>query len=322
MVKTHGGPDEQGIPSYDFSSNANACGPCPQALNALHHADPRHYPDPAYTRLRAALADWHGVAPVRVLLAASASEFIYRITACAVRLGVRCAHWPQPGYGDYALAAQAWGLKPVQPGERPGLFWACEPSSPLGQVQPCPLPDAATLFTVLDRAYEPLRLSGQPSFGAAVLERVWQLWSPNKALGLTGVRAAYCIAPLHAEETAAQLDQLCASWPLGAHGEALLQAWVTPAVQQWLADSRDTLCEWKTQQLALCAELGWEVAPSVANFFCVRPDRALDVQRLRAAGVKLRDATSFGLPGWWRMRVHTPQAQQVLRDLHADTDQA
>ena len=30
---------------------------------------------------------------------------------------------------------------------------------------------------------------------AARRDRVWQLWTPNKALGLTGVRAAYAITP-------------------------------------------------------------------------------------------------------------------------------
>ena len=31
----HGGTDHQGVPAWDFSTNSNACGPCPQALEAL-----------------------------------------------------------------------------------------------------------------------------------------------------------------------------------------------------------------------------------------------------------------------------------------------
>ena len=49
---THGGPDEQGVPMHDFSTNANAAGPCPGALAALREADAAHYPDPRSTALR------------------------------------------------------------------------------------------------------------------------------------------------------------------------------------------------------------------------------------------------------------------------------
>ena len=75
-VHVHGGPDALGVPVHDFSTNANACGPCPQALAAVRDADAAHYPDPSYLALRSRLAAFHGVAPARVLLAASASEFI------------------------------------------------------------------------------------------------------------------------------------------------------------------------------------------------------------------------------------------------------
>ncbi|MGH8848748.1 MAG: aminotransferase class I/II-fold pyridoxal phosphate-dependent enzyme, partial [Polaromonas sp.] len=80
-VRVHGGPDHQGVPLHDFSTNSNACGPCPAALAAVSQADASHYPDASYTALRRQLAAFHGVDLQRVLLAASASEFIFRITA-------------------------------------------------------------------------------------------------------------------------------------------------------------------------------------------------------------------------------------------------
>jgi histidinol-phosphate aminotransferase len=40
----------------------------------------------------------------------------------------------------------------------------------------------------------PLRLDGRPWPPPGRLG-LWQLWTPNKALGLTGVRAAYAMAP-------------------------------------------------------------------------------------------------------------------------------
>jgi histidinol-phosphate aminotransferase len=318
-VRVHGGPDAQGVPLHDFSTNSNACGPCPQALAAVQGADATRYPDAAYTALRAQLAAFHGVAPERVLLAGSASEFIFRVSAWAKQQGGRLVWLPPQHYGDYASAAQAWGLQRVDHAADAQLAWACDPSSPLGQAQAglAELVQTAPVL-VLDRAYEPLRLSGALALTQEQLLRVWQLWTPNKALGLTGVRAAYVIAPLGALEQAAQLERLSPSWPLGAHGVALLQAWLQPAVQAWLQSSLATLRDWKARQLTVCEALGWTCLPSSANYFCARPDLqgealAQALVALRAQGIKLRDTTSFGLPGHVRLGVLAPQAQDALQ---------
>jgi histidinol-phosphate aminotransferase len=317
----HGGPDALGVPRHDFSTNSHACGPCPQALAAVQAADVALYPDPAYTVLRGQLARWHGVGAERVLIAGSASEFIFRITALAARgasrPGVRL---PDHGYGDYARAAQAWGLPVVNADVQAQLLWCCEPSSPLGQDE-VDLPQRvaaldAAQWLVLDCAYVPLRLQGTASLDAAARDRVWQLWTPNKALGLTGVRAAYVIAPAGAQAVVRELRELAPSWVTGGQGVALLAAWTQTDVQAWLHDSLHTLRAWKVQQVALCETLGWAVQPGVANFFCVRPGVAraeAALSFLRTQGIKLRDAASFGLPGYWRLGVLPPASQQALR---------
>lgn len=315
----HGGVDALGAARVDFSTNSNACGPCPQALAAVQAADATLYPDPLYTALRRRLASFHRVPPERLLLAGSASEFIFRITGWAWQQGVRRVQLPVHHYGDNARAAQAWGLQRAADGAG-ALVWACEPSSPLGQAhQPWCLDAAHTV--VLDRAYAPLRLSGVPSLSDAQLDRVWQLFTPNKALGLTGVRAAYVIAPAGAsarekgqiDAAVAGLNLIAPSWPLGAHGVALLQAWVMPEVQAWLLECLPTLRDWKTRQIDMLQNLGWTCLPSEANFFCAQPPQPLDLAALRVThGIKLRDCASFGLPGWVRLGVSGPQAQELL----------
>ena len=313
MNNVHGGPDALGVPRWDFSTNANACGPCPSALVAVKQADARHYPDPAYTVLRESLAAFHAVDAARIVLAGSASEFIGRFTAWVAREGGQRVWLPALAYRDCAQAAQAWKLERVLDPARAHLAWLCEPSSPLGQAEPsAPGAVASGVRTVLDRAYEPLRLSGRCSLDPATLQGVWQLWTPNKAMGLTGVRGAYAIAPERALAEARALDQLAPSWPLGAHAVALLDAWVSPAAQDWLALSLQTLRAWKAEQRALLAELDWTVLPCDANYFCAAPPHPLDAPALRAAGIKLRDTTSFGLAGHWRLGVLPPEAQQVL----------
>ena len=342
--RVHGGPGPDGPATFDFSTTANACGPCPMALQAVLAADRRHYPDPAYTALKAQLAEFHGVARARVVLAASASEFIFRLTGLT---GTGPVAVPPHAFGDYATAARGWGrVCVVHDGaadDRATLRWVTDPSSPLGQPVDPPSDLASHAVTVLDRACEPLRLHGHSGWQAGgALDRVFQLWSPNKALGLTGVRAAYAIAPVG--EAGAQwcqrLEAACPSWPLGAEGVALLQAWVQPPVQAWVAASRDTLRGWQTRQHAALQALGWQVLPSVTNFNLVRPRWAtaaegVDVadgagsgqvgsaqegarchaalhQALKAAGVAWRDTASFGLPGAWRVSVQPPSAQDAM----------
>ncbi len=360
LQRIHGGPDASGVPRFDFSTNSNACGPCPIALAAVQQADATHYPDASYTALRQQLAAFHHVEVSRVLLAGSASEFIFRITAWVAQHALQQQQNLQNGghfhhanvclplysYGDYAQAALAWGLGQTTQPDAADLVWACEPSSPLGgphaawprwltevsknaNATPDFLKDAQPKNSptlVLDCAYEPLRLSGASSLTEAQRAQVWQLWTPNKALGLTGVRAAYVIAPLGSESTVAALERLCASWPVGAHGVALLQTWVLPEVQAWLAESLQTLNIWKARQIERLQTLGWQCLPSDTPFFCARPYASLDVadlpknlvllnrdlKHLRTSGFKLRDATSFGLPGHVRVSVQPPMAQEAL----------
>jgi histidinol-phosphate aminotransferase len=181
---------------------------------------------------------------------------------------------------------------------------------------------AASQVVVLDRAYEPLRLSGVATLSDTDLQQVWQLWSPNKALGMTGVRAAYLIAPsaaLEANRFAARLGTLlqwlAPSWPVGTQGVAMLQAWCLPSVQRWLLNSRQSLMRWKQQQLALCERLGWATMVSDTNYHLAQP-LSTDWPGLaawrREHGIKLRDASSFGLTGWVRMGVLSPGSQQAL----------
>lgn len=307
----HGGPDALGMAAHDFSTNTNACGPCPQALAAVLQADARHYPDPGYGALRERLAQVHGVQPSRIHVAASGSEFIMRMTAAVQQRGGRSVHAPRPGYGDYARAALVLGMALVSPSDAQ-LVWHGDPASPTGHSAGAP-ELAADAVGVVDMAYAPLRLEGV----AAAAEHYWQLWTPNKALGLTGVRAAYAVAPEAADERLVQtLDALMPSWPIGAHGVAMLRSWTEAQVRQWVSDCLPVLREWKLRQLLLCESIGWQCLPGDASFFCARPlagNMPALLDRLRAAhGIKLRDATSLGLAGHVRLNVLPPASQDAL----------
>lgn len=328
VKRTHGGPDALGSVKHDFSTNSNACGPCPFSALAISEADATRYPDPSYRVLRQQLADFHSVEYSRIVLAASASEFIFRFSAW---LALSSKHGdsskarvfiPQLAYGDYGYAAQAWGLEVVNDCNSANLVWACDPSSPLGQSL-CEAPQWLTRsesqvnspgqHVVLDCAYAPLRLEGESAFNEKQRSMVWQLFTPNKALGLTGIRAAYAVAPIHAEEAAKALEERCASWPIGAHGVAMLQSWVSLETQSWVAESRLILAAWKIRQINMLESLGWKCLPSISNFFCAQPPIAFEVETLRGCGIKLRDTRSLGLPRYFRLGVLPPASQDVLK---------
>lgn len=316
-VRHHGGPDALGVPAWDFSTNANACGPAPSVWRAVQQADATRYPDPASTALREALAAFHGVPASRIVVGVSVSELIMRMTAAVARWSPSASVFvPQPAYSDYAHAARAHGLVLQSDPLQAQLVWHTLPSSPQGRVEPVPVMSNHAV-AVLDCAYLPLCWDHR--LGPATLPpSAWQFWSPNKATGLTGVRAAYAIAPGGSEELQALMEAMAPSWPLGAHGVALLQAWVEPVAQEWLRASLGTLRGWHAMQQARCESMGWTCQPSSTPFFVARctagdaapwPDM---LARLRARGVKLRDTASMGLPGWVRLSVQPPAAQQAL----------
>lgn len=314
MADHHGGADRWGVPEWDFSTCANAAAPHELLRRRIAQADATRYPDPEHHALREQLAAHHGVSPRRVLLAASASEFIQRITGVVARLSPGGVAVPRHAYADYARAALAHGL-PLRGRDvlHAGLRWACEPSSPLGGDEP-PLPQDGEQPTVLDAVYEPLRLHGRGTWPATRRDAVFVLHGPNKVLGLTGVRGAYAVAPL-APRWQRWIDALQAaapSWPLGAHAAAMLRAWCEPATQAEVATQLGLLRQWKQRFQSALGHAGIEHRDSVTPFFVLRPPSRITVEQLRRAGIKLRDTTSFGLPGWARVNTLAGPAQEAL----------
>lgn len=309
----HGGTDAGPSARHDFSTNANALGPDPHMLAVLRAVDPTGYPDPTYTRVREALARWHGRDLDEVVVGAGACELIHR----AVRAAAGPVVVLEPTFGEYRYAAEVAGL-PVRATtdseqfERalPGAALAilCDPNSPDGRnddiARLAAAADAADCRLLLDLAYRPLSQHRPPLPAGA-----WQLWAPNKAHGVTGIRAGYLLAP---RTDGAALSH-APSWVLSAHGTAFLEALPNAAAQQWVVDTRATLWRWRDRLVARLDDLDIAVTASTANFLLAHVgDATVKTASLRDAGIRVRDATSFGLPDALRLSAQPPQAQDAL----------
>lgn len=315
LVSLHGGTDSGAEPRWDFSTNANPLGPCPAVLSAVRGADLTRYPDPLYTSLRAELAAHHATTPDRIVVGAGASELILRL--------VRATPGPVlllgPTFSEYARCAAIEGRRVLEArtpeafldGQRShrGLGFICWPNNPTGEIWPLEFLRAAAAIgdVAVDLAYAPL--SPYLAEAEAAAAQAIRLYAPNKSFGLTGLRAAYAVTP----HPAPCLAERAPAWVIGPDGAAFLAASVGAPALHWLADCRPTLAAWRETLASDLAGLGLPVRESPATFLLARVGHATQTaRRLRAHGLRVRDATSFGLPDWIRLAAAPPERQADL----------
>jgi histidinol-phosphate aminotransferase len=317
LAPVHGGTDALPEPRYDFSSNANALGPCPAVLAAVRAADVSRYPDPHYTHLRERLAAWHGTTPDRIVVGAGASELILRLVRHFDRTVLQLA----PTFSEYARGAGIVRKRVVcasspeaflraQRRQR-ALAFLCCPNNPTGEVwEPALLARAARQGPlVVDLAYASLCGGARAAEIEAAASQAWRLYSPNKAFGLTGVRGGYLLAP----RPVRRLGDEAPSWVIGRDAVAMLEACIQAPAQEWLRESTPRLWRWRAQLADSLRRLGREVRESPATFLLVDVGNAGSVgKRLREAGIRVRDASSFGLRRWIRLSAQPAPASKAL----------
>lgn len=317
IVPIHGGTDAGPEPRFDFSSNANPLGPCPFVLEAIRRADLAKYPDPCYTRVRRTLAEYHGTTPEKIVVGAGASELILRL----IRHTRGSVHVLGPTFSEYMRCARVARRLAIEAGtteeflylqrSRRGLGFICWPNNPTGVPWSLEfIAEAAQRGPLaVDLAYAPLCADGELDRVEEATAHAVRLYSPNKAFGLTGLRAAYLVTP----KVRRTLPWEAPTWVLDQAGEAFLAAAVQPAALHWLAQTRPTLAAWRRSLASQFEARGIPVRESPATFLIARVGAAGHLARdLRARGVRVRDGTSFGLPEWIRLSAQSPEAQQYL----------
>jgi histidinol-phosphate aminotransferase len=317
LAPIHGGTDSLPDPAYDFSSNANALGPCPWVLAAVRRADVSRYPDPSYTRIRDTIAQFHGTTPDRIVVGAGASELVLRL----IRRLKGAVHQLAPTFSEYSRGAHVAGRRLIS-SRSPGAFlrrhsknvgvgFICWPNNPTGDLWPLEFVSEAAERAplVVDMAYASLcgiKINQAIESAAA---GAYRLYSPNKAFGLTGVRAAYVIAPRPDQG----LASLAPSWVIGQDAVNFLEAVCESPAREWLTQGIPQLRRWRAQLARSLTQLGLEVREGPATFLIARVIDATRIAAdLRRLDVRVRDCSSFGLSEWIRASAQSTAAQKVL----------
>lgn len=323
LAPLHGGTDSGPEPLYDFSTNANPLGPCPFVLSKVREADLTRYPDPAYAGLKRTLAAYHDVSPRRIVVGAGASELILRLIrrtpGPVIALG--------PTFSEYRRCAQV-GRRPFICVRTPAEFlrlqkdcaaigFVCWPNNPTGATWPLEFvaEAAGNGPLAVDLAYAPLCAGGNLARIEAAARRAFRLYAPNKTYGLCGIRAGYVVTPTIGHS----LDVLAPSWVIDRTAEAFLHTSVQPEALRWLDRTLPQIAAWRRALSDDLARTGLQVRESPATFLLARVGQATAVaDKLRDLGLRVRDATSFGLHEWIRLGCQPPTAQAVLtRSLRA-----
>jgi histidinol-phosphate aminotransferase len=320
-----------------LASNEGPLGPFPAALEALERASPglNRYPDGGAYRLRAAIAERHGVRFEEIAVGAGADGLIDGISQATLDPGdeVVCG-WPSfPSYVIYALKLGADAVR-VQLQEnrydldallaavtpRTKLVYICNPNNPTGTMNAREELDAyfdavpEHVVTVLDQAY--FEYIDDPAYPDAIEEyfksgrRVIVLRTFSKIYGLAGLRVGYGVTSVG---LVTALGKTRRAFDL-----------TTPAQEAALAslDAGDELerrrqrnAEGRAELERVLRDAGYAVVgPAVGNFLYV--DLGEDAQpvfdALLRQGVIVRPLLGFGAPHAIRVTVGTPDEHDFL----------
>ena len=312
----HGGPDGTSV-RVDFSVNSNPFGPPPALGEHLRGVEVSSYPDPTYLEARTAAAQHHGV-PLEQVVLGGAAELIYRLSACYLNPGRRVLV-ASPSFGEYARAAHLYGAavchcdvdeRDVDPAVdtlimaiqdmRPTLVWLCQPNNPTGHAWNAKaLTDVADTcqecdaLLVIDAAYLELSIATSD-----LPETATVLLPLTKTFGIAGLRAGYALAP---PDVAEALRRTAPPWPVSTPAAAAV-TWCRTEGQTFVEKTVPELLELRQMFQTGLHALGFQTWASASSFFLVNVADALDfTARAKMAGFRVRDGSSFGLPGCIRL---------------------
>jgi len=322
-----------------LSSNENMLGAGEKA-RAAYEAAIRNihiYPDGRASKLRAAVAEHHGLEPERLVFGNGSDEVFallnqtyltpgddivtgqygflaYRISALANQASVRLA--PEPAFKATPEAL----LEQVT--ERTRIVYVSSPSNPTGSYN---TPDEIRrlheglrpdVLLVIDEAYAEYvtEADWETSFELArSSENVVVTRTFSKIHGLGGLRIGFGYAPLTVAEAVDRSRLPCNVSVPGI--EAAVAALGDEAHQK---ASRDLIQTWRPRLTQSLRGFGFDVLPSAGNFVLIRFTNVETCQAandwLNQKGIIVRPVGGYGLPECLRITVGTDDQNRAVLD--------
>jgi histidinol-phosphate aminotransferase len=317
-----------------LDANENPYGPSPRALEALAQEPYYHiYPDPGHTRLRAALSDYTGQPPERILCGAGADELIDLIIRLCIAPGDAIIDCP-PTFGMYSFDAGVNGGRVVTVPRNPNfsldiagieraaaaseakLLFLTSPNNPSGNLtSPAEIERLLRLplLVVVDEAY--IEFAGGQGVSPWVgrHENLAVLRTFSKWAGLAGLRVGYGLLP---EWLAEQLWKIKQPYNVSVAGQEAAIASLTDQAAL-LANVARIVAERERLMPLLAALPFLRPVPSSANFILCRV-AGRDARELKLAlereGVLLRHYSSPLLRDYVRVSAGTPAQSERLME--------
>jgi histidinol-phosphate aminotransferase len=327
-----------------LASNEGPFGPFPAAQEAIARAtlELNRYPDGGAWRLRAALAEHHGVGFEQVTVCAGADAVVGYLCVACLDPGDEIVT-PWPSFPSYVLDPLKLGGNPIRvPLEdervdlnalldaitpRTKLVFIAAPNNPTGTTNSRAELDAyfervpPHVLTVLDQAY--FEYIEDPDYPEGIAEyflegqRVLVLRTFSKIFGLAGLRVGYGIGPA---DVITAIGKVRRAFDVASAGqEAALASFDDAAeIARRRAVNRESMA---LLQDVLEKHSLEPAGPAVANFLFVRVGDADAVnEALLHRGVIVRPMRPFGAPDALRITAGTPDEMAFLGNALAALD--
>jgi histidinol-phosphate aminotransferase len=325
-----------------LASNEGIDGPFPAALEALERTarELNRYPDGGSYRLRARLAEQHGVRYEEVIVGAGSDALVDGLSQAILEPSdeIICG-WPSfPSYVIYAakmgVIARMVPLREARYdldsmldaiGPRTKIAYLCHPNNPTGTANTRTELDAwfdrvpEHVLTVLDQAY--LEYVDDPDYPDGIEEyakrgrQVVVLRTFSKIYGLAGLRVGYAVAPA---ELIVALGKTRRAFDLTTPAQVAALASLDGTGE--LERRRRENAERRPELERILGAHGLRVlGPAVANFLFVDvgADSRPLFERMLREGVIVRPLAGFGAPEALRITVGTSDEHALLDEVLA-----
>jgi len=336
-------PGDSALPgggrAIKLSSNENALGPSPRAIEAYERASQslERYPDGSMHALRHAIADQIGLNAERIVCGCGSDELLGLLAAAYLRPGDE-AIYTEHGFLVYRIAILANDATPIVVpeqnlmtdvdailgalSERTRLVFLANPNNPTGTYIAIDevrrlhagLPEGVLL--VLDAAYAEYVRRNDYEAGlelVAASTNTVMTRTFSKIHGLAGLRLGWSYCP---EAVADVLNRVRGPFNVTAPAIAAGIAAIADAGHVEAAIAHND--RWLARLGEELPRIGLEVTPSVTNFLLVHfpTERALNAASadtfLKRRGIILRRVDNYGLPGALRMTIGTDTENEAV----------